>query len=133
MSLTPNQLFDKYKAELLGIVGKIRDQQGAAIPAILAEIATQILPAMMGDVGRIKSLDGAGKKKLIVDSVDYAITETFLELNKIPELAAATWDETLRDYLLVLIPPLINLLVSVEGGDVKFNKKVASCFSCCKA
>lgn len=128
-----SELFEKYRTRLDGIIGQIKDKREAAVPAILAEITTQIIPAMMSDVGKIKSLSGTEKKQLIIDSVDLSITEIFKELNKIPELAAATWDETLRDLLLTLIGPLINLLISVENNEIKFNKKVSGCFTCCRS
>ena len=131
MSITGDDLYSRYKTTITDVVLLIQTKQGAAVPQILTTIATEVVPAMMFDVGRIKTLSGTEKRDLILAAVTLATTETFKEVNKIPELAAASWDETVRDLLLELIPPLIKLLISVEKKDVKFNKKLAGCFSCC--
>lgn len=131
MSITADDLYAKYQQSLLEIISTVQHQQAAAIPQIIATIATEIIPAMMSDVGRIRTLDGLEKRDLILASIELAIKKIFEELNQIPELAAASWDETLRDLLLTLLPPLIKLLISVEQNEIKFNKKMTSCFSCC--
>lgn len=131
MSISADDLYSKYQKTIHQIILNIQQDKEAAIPRIIAVISTEIVPAMMSDVGRIKDLSGTEKRDLILDSIELAIEKTFAELNKIPELAAASWDETLRDLLLTLVPPLIKLLISVENKDIKFNKKFSGCFKCC--
>ena len=131
MAMTADDLYAKYQKTLLEIISTIQQDKEAAIPSIIAVIATEVIPAMMSDVGRIKNLSGTEKRDLILDAIELSIEKTFAELNKIPELAAASWDETLRDLLLTLVPPLIKLLISVENNEIKFNKKVTGCFKCC--
>lgn len=131
MSITADELYAKYEKTITRIIAAIQKDKEAAIPGIIAAITTEIIPAMMSDVGRVKSLGGTEKRELILETIELAIKKTFKELNKIPELAAASWDETLRDLLLTLVPPLIKLLISVENNEIKFNKKVSGCFSCC--
>lgn len=131
MSITADSLYAKYQKTLNNIISSIRVDKELAIPRIIAVIATDVIPSMMIDVGKIKTLDGTEKRDLILDAVQIAIKKTFAELNKIPELAAASWDETLRDLLLTLVPPLIKLLIKVENKQIKFNKSVSGCFKCC--
>lgn len=131
MSTMADDLYIKYEKAITRIISVIQKDRKAAIPGIITAISTEIIPSMMADVGRIRSLSGTEKRELILETIELAIKKTFAELNKIPELAAASWDETLRDLLLTLIPPLIKLLIRVENNEIKFNKKVTSCFSCC--
>ena len=131
MSLTAEDLYAKYEVTLTQIISSVQKDGQAAIPGIIATIATEIVPAMMTDVGSIKSMSGTDKRELIIETVDLAITKIFEELNKIPALAKASWDEVLRDLLLTIIPPLIKLLISVENNDIVFNKQIAKCSSCC--
>ena len=132
MSFTAEDLYAKYQDSLTRVISIIKEQKGAGVSEIVAVIATEIIPAMMSDVGRLKSLSGVEKRQLILDAIDIAVKETFKELNKIPELAAASWDETLRDHILKLLPPLIKLLISIENNEIRFNKKVSGCFGCCR-
>jgi hypothetical protein len=128
---TAEELYEKYKDTISEVIVGIKTQKEAAIPRIVVVITTDIVPKMMKDVGRLKTLYGSEKRQLIIDSIELAIEKTFFELNKIPELKAASWDETLRDYLLVLIPPTIKLLVDVEQKNITFNRKISGCFTCC--
>jgi len=129
--VSAEELYENYGQSIFAIISLIKDQRAAAIPQIVAKITTEVLPNMMHDVGAMRELSGSEKRQLIIDAIKIALKEGFEELNKIPELAAATWDETLRDYLLVLIPPTIKLLVDVEKKNIMFNKKVKGCFGCC--
>jgi hypothetical protein len=126
-----NELYQKYEDEITKIFSLIKTDREAAIPRILAEITTIIVPEMMHDVGNLKSLSGAEKRQLIIGSIELSIKETFKQLNRFPDLAIATWDETLRNYLLVLIPPTIKILVDVEKKNITFNRKISGCFGCC--
>lgn len=128
---TATELYQQYEKDITKIVSSVRKQKEAAIPGIVATIATDIVPQMMKDVGHIKMLSGSEKRQLIIDSIELAIEKSFTEINKIPELKNASWDETLRDYLLVLIPPTIKLLIDVERKNITFNRKIKGCFTCC--
>lgn len=130
MSITADILYSNYRASISEIVGLIKTQKEAAIPAIISEIATKIVPSMMTDVGRIKNLSGLEKRDLIIEAVDLALDKIFEELNKIPEFAKSTIDETVHSYLDLLLPPMIKLLISVENNEIKFNKKISKCVGC---
>lgn len=123
-------LYDKYKTQINEIIGKIKDEKAKALPSIITEITTEIVPSMMVDIGKVKNLTGKEKKQLIIDTIQLAITEAFKELNKIPELANESWDEELRDLLVTLITPTIDLLIKVENGSLKFNPKIKQFFCC---
>lgn len=131
MSLNSQILFNTYKEIFTELISKIRTEKEAAIPGIIAAIATNIVPSMMTDVGRIKTLSGSEKRDLIIETVDFALDTIFEELNKIPELAKASWDETIHSYLDTLLPSIIKLLISVENNEIKFNKKLSKCVGCC--
>lgn len=124
-------LYDKYKTQINEIIGKIKDEKAKALPGIITEMTTQIVPSMMLDVGKLKNLTGKEKKQLIIDTIQLSITEAFKELNKIPELANESWDESLRDLLITVIAPTIDLLIKVENGNLKFNPKIKRFFCCC--
>ena len=128
---TAEELYSKYETAINDVFNDVKTQQQSAIPQIVAVITTDIVPQMMKDVGQLKKLSGSEKRQLIIDSIELGIEKSFYELNKIPELKAASWDETLRNYLLVLIPPTIKLLIDVERKNITFNRKISGCFTCC--
>lgn len=125
MSVTKDTLYNKYLDEFETIFGQVTKDKAAAIPFIIAEISTKMIPDLMTDVGKIKSMSGDDKKQLIIDTVEFAISKGFEELNKIPELAESSWDEMVRDILLKMAPRVIDLLISVEKDKIVFNKKVS--------
>lgn len=129
MSLTASDLIAKYQSTINETISSIKQEKEAAIPGIIATISTEIVPNMMVDVGKLTALDASEKRDLIVEAITSGIAEAFKELNEIPELAAASWDETIRDHVLTLIPGLMKLLLKVEGNQITFNKKSLSC--CC--
>lgn len=131
MALTANDLQLKYLDTVTQMISSIKEKKQGAIPGILVVISTELVPSMMVDVGKIKGFTGAEKRTLIIDSVKLVLRRAFSELNRIPALAEASWDEMVRDILLNLLPPLIKLLIDVDNNDIKFNKKVKGCFGCC--
>ena len=125
-------LYKNYREDITRIILQITDLKGAAVPFILGDLATDVVPQMMIDVGAVKALSGDDKKKLIMDTLDLAIVEIFKELNEKTSLKDETWDEVLRDVLKKALPKIIDLLIKVEKDKLVFNKKVSGCFSCCK-
>lgn len=131
MAITARSLYITYRQRITAIISIVKTDKEAAIPAIIAAITTDIVPSLMTDLGRVKSLSGSEKRDLIIETIDYSIDQVFEELNKIPELKEASWDETLHSFLEVLLPPIIKLLISVENNELKFNKKFSKCVGCC--
>ena len=84
----------------------------------------------MSTVGAYKKLSGSDKKTLVQDTVIHAIDELFTELNISTSLSQETWDEHLRDVLLMTVPMAIDTLINVEKGQLAFNPKKGffSCF-----
>ncbi len=132
MSVKAQAIYNIYKDNIIRIISMIRTKKELAIPGIITELTTNIVPQMMSDVSKMKALSGIEKKTLVIEAIDYAIDDVFQKLNEIPELQEASWDEALHATIDTLLPPLIDLLISVENNDIKFNKKAFSCFPCCK-
>lgn len=124
-------LYANYREDVTRIISQITELKGAGVAIILGDLATDIVPQMMIDVGKIKSLSGSEKKRLILDSLDLAIVEIFRELNEKTNLKNESWDEVLRDLLQKTLPKIIDLLIKVEKDKLVFNKKISGCFSCC--
>jgi len=122
-------LYANYQKEITDIVNQIVEKKALAIPFILGDLATEVVPQMMKDVGAITKLSGSDKKQLILDAVDLAIVDIFSELNEKTELKNESWDEILRDILRKALPKIIDLLIKVEQDKLVFNKKL-SCLSC---
>ena len=124
-------LYNRYKRsiqDIIKIVQTNNDTPNELLAAsIISKLTLEILPLMMKDVGQLTNLSGEDKKKTIVDSLKYALTDTFKELNKIPALSKAKWDELLLSALLSSVPATIDLLIKVEGSKLVFNKKISSC------
>lgn len=127
MTLSAEQLYEKYRTTVANIIIEANAKKQASIPSIIAIITTDIVPAMMMDVGKIKTFSGYEKRDLIIKSVELILNRVF----ESGALQKAKWDETVKDILLKLLPPLIRLLIDVEKNDIKFNKKIKRCFSCC--
>jgi len=125
-------LFQKYSQRVSKIIQRVKKDGERATPYIISKITTEIIPAMMQDVGSVKGLSGADKKQLVIDALEMAIDETFRNLNRLPKLARASWDEDLKLTLLTLTSPTIDQLINVEQGQLKFNSKPFR-FPCCQA
>jgi hypothetical protein len=133
--ISAESLFAKYRDPLLSIIQSIKDQGMAGLTIITMQIATTIVPPMMADVGAVRTLSGSSKKQMIIDAVGLAIVEGFTQLNKEPQFANSQLDEAVRDLLLKSVSPLIDTFVSIEDGNLVFNKRARSffsCFPCCK-
>ena len=123
--------YKNYREDITRIISQIVEMKGAAVPFILGDLATDVVPHMMVDAGKIKSLSGEDKKKLILDTLELGITEIFKELNEKTSLKDESWDEVLRDVIKKALPKIIDLLIKVEKDKLVFNKKISGCFSCC--
>lgn len=126
-------LYQNYREDITRIISQITELKAAGVAFILSDLATDVVPQMMVDVGKLRSLSGDDKKKLILDTLDLAITEVFRELNEKTSLKDESWDEVLRDVLKKALPKIIDLLVKVEKDKLVFNKRISGCFSCCRS
>lgn len=116
-----NQLYDKFRDEFQIYVKRVEKDGEKATPYIISRTTLVIVPRMMIEVGKIKSLSGIQKKQLIIDTTIYAIEETFKTLNNKTNLKTETWDEDIRDLLLALLPMTIDLAIEIDKGHLKFN------------
>lgn len=123
MSFTAQTLYSKYSTTISDMIKTIQKKKEAAVPDIIATISTVILPSMMADLGDVKTLTGAEKKQLIINAIKLLVDNGFIELNKLPDIRAASWDETVHGYLNSLLPALVDLLINVENNNITFNKK----------
>lgn len=129
MSFTAQTLYSKYSTNISDMIKTIQMKKESAVPDIIATISTSILPSMMADLGDIKTLTGSEKKQLILDAIKLLVDNGFIELNKLPDIRAASWDHTVHGYLDTLLPALVDLLIRVENNHITFNKKDKQ--SCC--
>lgn len=133
--LTAQILHDKYQDDVFEIIKLINDRTALTAAFIVTKMITDTVPSMMTDVGTLQGLKGKEKKQLIVDSIKLIIETIFNELNKYTNLKDESWDEMLEQMILTLSNPTIDLLISVEQNQLKFNtpKSILSkCFPCCK-
>lgn len=75
---------------------------------------------LMSIVGKFTHLDGNGKKKVVCEVLLYIVDVTNI----------GPYDPVFDVILNQTIPIMIDTLVSVENGDIVFNKKVFSYFEC---
>lgn len=131
-SVVLDDLVKNYKSEIVMYVERINNEGKKAIPFIISRISFSILPNMMQDVSRIKNMNGHQKKQLVEDAIILIIDEVYKKLNedKSLKLSDEEWDEQIRDLLKILIPTTIDLLIDVENGKLRLNKRTFSCCSC---
>jgi hypothetical protein len=82
---------------------------------------SEIVIHSMRLVGEIPTLDGNSKKQLVVETVD-----AFVDLHD-----AGTYDEQIDGIVKFIVPKLIDQLILVENGKLKFKKKGFSWLSVC--
>ena len=121
-------LYDKYKKIFSVFMNRFEQDGEKAVPYVISRIIYEIVPDIMTDVGQYKKLSGNEKKNLVIDTVIYSIDTLFDELNISTHLSKESWDERVREILKVLVPETIETLISVEKGQLKFNRGF---FSCC--
>lgn len=131
--MTTQNLYDKYKDEFKGIISRILVEREAAIPYVISEILTVLLPKIVQDVFVIKNLDAYEKKLLLIEVIKKGIDDTFEELDKLPQLSQATWDNHIRNIILTLSGPILDNLIAVENGELTLNGKVKRTLFCCKS
>lgn len=73
----------------------------------------------MSLVGNIKKLSGDEKKDLVIDLITVILDKEYFDNYEV--------------YIKILIPQMIDSMIKVENGKLKFNKqKLFSLFSCCR-
>lgn len=133
MALTAQTLHDKYRKFILEVVDSIEDRNAVGISIIVNRLVISVIPSMMADVGAITGLKGIEKKQLINDTIDLCIKTIFDELNNHTSLKDESWDEILEQVILTLLSPTIDMLISIEKGELKFNPPksvLKKCFPC---
>lgn len=126
-----NTIYENYKDEFNRIISTILVQKEAAIPFIISEITTKLLPEIAQEIGQIKALDNEDKKHLLIQAITIGIDQTFEALDKLPELSQATWDNQLRAVILMLVGPILDNMIAVENGTIVLNSKAKKFFFCC--
>ena len=118
-----NSLYEQFKDEFVTYFNRFKSDGEKAVASVLSRILYVIVPKMMVIVGKYKTLDGQEKKILVSDTVVFAIDTLFEELNVNTQLSKESWDEHVRDILLVTVPSTIDTLISIEKGRLVFNPK----------
>ena len=128
-----NSLYERFKDEFVTYFKRFESEGEKAVAYVLSRILYVIVPKMMVVVGKYKALGGQEKKILVSDTVVFAIDNLFEELNVNTQLSKESWDEHVRDILLITVPSTIDSFISIEKGRLVFNpKKPFSFLSCCK-
>lgn len=121
-------LYKLFREEFVTYFERIKVEKEKAIPFIIARSLCILLPKLMFEVGNIKNMEGQTKKDLVIDTFIFSADKLYEELNLGADLSSETWDEQIRETLKQTIPSLIDTFISVEKGQVKFNKRR---FVCC--
>lgn len=78
---------------------------------------TGLVTDLMGYVGQVKKTSGYDKKKSVIDITIYVLRNTDSgPLNQY------------EDYLIDILPVLIDTLIRVQDGKLRFNPVVFKCF-----
>jgi len=136
--ITPESLATNYVTTILGIVQSVQSQGKEAIPIILLQMMTQIVPQMVSDVGVLKNLSAQDKKSLIVQAIDLAIDQAFLQLANNPLFKnEEQLDNLIKSLLQNAVPSMFDTFLSIENNEMVVNKTVRSFFAkifpCCCA
>lgn len=124
---TREYLISKFRDDLVGYVRSSMEEKEKAVPYITTRLTTAIIPQMMKIVGQQTELSGFEKKQLIEDAVIGLVDLVFKELDD-EFFKDVEWDDQLRDIIKFITPSIIDLLVSVDKGKLKINKRR---FICC--
>ena len=128
-----NELYDQFKEEFVTYFKRFESEGEKAVAYVISRILYVILPKMMTVVGNCKKLDGQEKKILVTDTIVFAIDKLFEELNVNTQLSKESWDEHVRDILLITTPSSIDAFISIEKGKLVFtHKKKFGGWACCK-
>ena len=118
--------------EIEQLVAKVRTTDKPPVADIIRTIVVDIVPKAMDALRAVQGLDGQSKKQLVLDLVEHIITQLYVMLNHYLELDGVSWDEYLRDTLQIILPSMINRLVQVEQGKLKFTSpKGCKWLPCC--
>lgn len=123
----------EYGKSFCDLVNEIKTGKEAAVPSIISRILFKITPQMMKETGRVRGLPGEKKKELIVTAIKNLISLAFKGLELIPVGSEGGVGGEVKDLeilveLLIdeLVPKLIDTLILVDNGHLKFNKR-----ACC--
>lgn len=125
-----NELYEKYKDETDVYYDRFKNEKLGAVPHLLTRITTSLVPNMMSDIAKIKRLSGREKKQIIEDAIIYIIDDLHTRIENIRELnlTQTEWDEHVRDVIKMMVPVTIDMLIDVEKGKLKFNKRLSIVF-----
>lgn len=123
-----DELVGKYRSEFKTYNDKITSEKENALPFIINEIITLIIPSLMTDVGQIENMSGEDKKILVTDTVIKLMDITFDAIDKKLK-SDIKWDNYLHATIKYTLPTIIDILIGVENGKIVFNKKPVSRFN----
>lgn len=127
--VTAQSLANTYAITILGIVQSVQAQGEAAIPVIIVQLLTTIVPNMVADVGMLEELSATDKKALIVQAIDLGIDQAFAQLAKNPAFKNdAASDVLLKNMLENGVPALFDVFVSIENDEMVVNATLKSCW-----
>lgn len=126
-----NTLYQQYQQEFTNIISAIVNQGDVAIPYVIIQILTVLLPEIAQNIGQIQQLDADDKKTLLINVIELGIDQTFAQLDNLPQLPVATWN-LIRQIIIALIGPILDNLIAVQNGNLVINSTISSFFSCCK-
>jgi len=132
LNIIPDQLIQKYSKNLEPLIHSIVNNNLNVFGTVLTAFLIGFMPSIMKDVGIIKNLSGLKKKELVINTMKSLIKLSFEKLNQYPQFKQVNWDELVEECLLTFSPALIDLMISIENGEIKFNKKFNSCLLCIK-
>ena len=108
-------------------VERVVTDRASTVPLILLRLTTVVVPNMMKYAGKATGFTGRERRQMVEEAVIALVDAVFSELNA-ALFSKETWDEHVRDVIKCLVPSIIDLLIDVEKGSIRFNKKA---FVCC--
>lgn len=114
MTLTVEQISDTINFDvrkLYELIGEFRKEFGRTVNVSNVIEAVTMLMKM---VGRMKTLHGEDKKFIVTKLLIFFVEETN---------SAGDIDDVMDTIVITLIPVVIDKLIYVESGKLKFNKK----------
>lgn len=126
-------LYQQFQQDFTDIISVIETEKEAAIPTVITDITTKLLPEMAQAVGQIQGMNATDKRTLIIQAITTGINDSFQALEALPALAGESWIDLVRLILITLIGPILDNLLAVENGTLVINPSLCSWFTnCCK-
>jgi hypothetical protein len=115
------EMYEANESIIKEIITQVATQKEKAVPFVILEVTTLLVPNLMKTVGTFSFLQGSEKKRLVIETIKFTITKVFDELNKFTNLSQEDWDEHVEQVLLLTVPALIENMLAVEKGKLKFS------------